>query len=191
MTRPVVLIDNLDSFSFNLVEAFQRLGSPVRVLRNRVPAPDALALADELDALLVISPGPGSPSGAGCCLDLVALAKGRRPLLGICLGHQAIVQEAGGRVERAPEPVHGKVSLMAHDGQGPFAKLPGPMRIGRYHSLCTPGLPNRFTVHAEVDGVIMAISDADALQVGLQFHPESILTTHGDQLIRAIVDGVE
>ncbi len=191
MTRPVVLIDNLDSFSFNLVEAFQRLGSPVRVLRNRVPAPDALALADELDALLVISPGPGSPSRAGCCLDLVALAKGRRPLLGICLGHQAIVQEAGGRVERAPEPVHGKVSLMAHDGQGPFARLPGPMRIGRYHSLCTTGLPNRFTVHAEVDGVIMAISDGDALQVGLQFHPESILTTHGDQLIRAIVDGVE
>ena len=190
MTRPVVLIDNLDSFSFNLVEAFQRLGSPVRVLRNRVAAEDALALAEELDALLVLSPGPGNPDGAGCCLELVRLAKGRRALLGICLGHQAIVQEAGGRVERAPAPVHGKVSLMEHDGQGPFAGLPGAMRIGRYHSLCTTQLPLRFTVHAEVEGVVMAISDAAAMQVGLQFHPESILTTHGDRLIRAIINGV-
>jgi anthranilate synthase/aminodeoxychorismate synthase-like glutamine amidotransferase len=190
MTRPVVLIDNLDSFSFNLVEAFQRLGSTVRVLRNAVSATEALAMAQALGALLVLSPGPGDPNGAGCCLELVSLAKGNSPLLGICLGHQAIVQEAGGRVERAPEPVHGKVSLMAHDGQGPFAGLPGPMRIGRYHSLCTTNLPRRFTVHAEVDGVIMAISDADALQVGLQFHPESILTTYGDALLRAVLTGL-
>jgi anthranilate synthase component II len=189
MTRPVVLIDNLDSFSFNLVEAFERLGSAVRVLRNTVAAGEALGLAEALDALLVLSPGPGNPDDAGCCLELVALAKGRRAALGICLGHQTIVQEAGGRVERAPEPVHGKVSVMAHDGAGPFAGLPSPMRIGRYHSLCTVDLPPRFTVHAKVDGVVMAISDADAMQVGLQFHPESILTTHGDGLLRAIVEG--
>ena len=189
MTRPIVLIDNFDSFSFNLVESFQRLGSAVRVLRNRVSAAEAFALAEAMDALLVLSPGPGNPHDAGCCLELVALAKGRRALLGICLGHQAIVQEAGGRVERAPEPVHGKVSLMAHDGQGPFAGLPAPMRIGRYHSLCTVALPPRFTVHAQVDGVVMAISDGDAMQVGLQFHPESILTTHGDGLLRAILGG--
>jgi anthranilate synthase/aminodeoxychorismate synthase-like glutamine amidotransferase len=187
----VVLIDNLDSFSFNLVEAFARLGSPVRVLRNRVSAGEALELAERMDALLVLSPGPGNPDSAGCCLELVALARARRPLLGICLGHQAMVQQAGGRVVRAPKPVHGKVSVMAHDGQGPFAGLPSPMRIGRYHSLCTVDLPPRFTVHGDVYGVVMAISDADALQVGLQFHPESILSTEGDSLLEAILQGAD
>ena len=187
MTRQVLLIDNLDSFSFNLVEAFQRLGCTVRTFRNAIPAAEALAMAEASDALIVLSPGPGSPDDAGCCLELVALAQGRVPLLGVCLGHQAIVQQAGGRVDRADAPVHGKSHMIDHDGAGLFAGLSGPLRIGRYHSLCTRNLPARFTIHAEIDGMAMAISDADARQTGLQFHPESILTTQGDQMLANIL----
>jgi anthranilate synthase/aminodeoxychorismate synthase-like glutamine amidotransferase len=181
--RPVLMIDNLDSFTFNLVEAIERLGATVRVLRNTVAAQTALALAEETGATLLLSPGPGRPEDAGCCLELIALAKGRVPLLGVCLGHQAIVLEAGGTVERAPEPVHGKASLLEHDGAGPFAGIVGPVRIGRYHSLCTRNLPARFRVHAEIDGMAMAIGDPAALQTGLQFHPESVLTPAGSRIL--------
>lgn len=191
MTRNVLMIDNLDSFTFNLVEAIERLGAKVRVLRNTVRAADALALAEQSGALLLLSPGPGRPDEAGCGMDLVRLAKGRVPLLGICLGHQAIVLEAGGTVERAPAPVHGKASLLRHDGTGPFRGIDGPIRIGRYHSLCTRSLPSRFTVHAEIDGMAMAISDPAALQTGLQFHPESILTPAGARILANVLEGCE
>jgi anthranilate synthase/aminodeoxychorismate synthase-like glutamine amidotransferase len=177
----VLMIDNFDSFTFNLVEAVQRLGRKVRVLRNSVSARAALAEAE--GASILISPGPGTPEEAGCCLELIGLAKGKVPLAGICLGHQAIVLEAGGTVERAPEPVHGKASLLAHDGEGPFAGIDGPVAVGRYHSLCTRNVPGRFQVHAEIDGMAMAISDRRALQSGLQFHPESILTPAGDRIL--------
>ena len=183
MTRPVLLIDNLDSFTFNLVESLKRLGHAVRVVRNSIPAADALAEAERIGAVLMLSPGPGAPKDAGCCLELIALAKGRLPMVGICLGHQAIAEEAGATVTRAPEPVHGKASLLLHDGAGPFARLPNPLRIGRYHSLCTRNLPPRFTVHAEIEGMAMAFSDPQARQAGLQFHPESVLTTYGDVML--------
>ncbi|MBV9930494.1 MAG: gamma-glutamyl-gamma-aminobutyrate hydrolase family protein [Alphaproteobacteria bacterium] len=183
MSGDVLLIDNLDSFTFNLVEAIQRLGRKVRVLRSSVPAHTALAAAEESGATLLLSPGPGTPGDAGCCLELIALAKGKVPLAGICLGHQAIVLEAGGTVERAPEPVHGKASIVHHDGIGPFEGIEGPVQIGRYHSLCTRNLPPRFRVHAEVDGMAMAISDPQARQAGLQFHPESILTPTGNAIL--------
>jgi anthranilate synthase component 2 len=185
--RDVLLIDNHDSFTFNLVEALQRLGAKVRVLRNTVRAEAAFAEAQEKGAAILLSPGPGSPKDAGCCLELIALAKGKVPLAGICLGHQAIVLEAGGEVVRAPEPVHGKASLLAHDGAGPFAGLEGPLRIGRYHSLCTRNVPARFTVHAEIDGMAMGISDPGTLQTGLQFHPESILTPAGDRILANLI----
>ncbi|TFI58110.1 anthranilate synthase component II [Sphingomonas parva] len=181
------MIDNLDSFTFNLVESIERLGAKVRVLRNSVAAADALALAEESGAHLVLSPGPGRPEDAGCCLELLALARGRVPVLGVCLGHQAMVLEAGGEVVRAPAPVHGKTSLLVHDGQGPFAGLDGPVQIGRYHSLCTRNIPPRFTVHAETEGMAMAISDPAALQTGLQFHPESILTPTGNRMLANIL----
>ncbi|MET1110965.1 MAG: aminodeoxychorismate/anthranilate synthase component II [Allosphingosinicella sp.] len=183
----ILLIDNLDSFSFNLVEAFERLGQRVHVLRNSTDAATALAIALENAALIVLSPGPGRPEEAGCCLDLIALALGRVRLLGICLGHQAIVQQAGGAVVRAGEPVHGKASRLHHDGRGPFEGLNGPVPVGRYHSLCTREVPARFRIHAEIDGMAMAISDAEALQTGLQFHPESILTRGGDRILANIL----
>lgn len=181
----VLMIDNFDSFTFNLVEAIERLGARVRVLRNTVSARNALDAAE--GGRIVVSPGPGRPEEAGCSLELIAAAKAQVPLLGICLGHQAMVLEAGGQVVRATEPVHGKASLLRHDGAGPFAGIAGPVPVGRYHSLCTRDLPRRFRVHAEIDGMAMAISDPDALQVGLQFHPESILTPSGSLILRNVL----
>jgi anthranilate synthase/aminodeoxychorismate synthase-like glutamine amidotransferase len=187
MKRHVLLIDNLDSFTFNLVEAFERLGAEVQVLRNSVPAAEALALAREKESLIVLSPGPGRPEDAGSMMELIGLAIGKVPVLGVCLGHQGIVQHAGGTVSRAPEPVHGKASLLTHDGAGPFAGINEPIHVGRYHSLCTRDLPERFRVHAEIDGMAMAIGDRKALQTGLQFHPESILTRGGDTMLGNIL----
>lgn len=185
---PVLLIDNFDSFSFNLVESFERLGCAVRVLRNTVDAAHAFGMAKADGALIVLSPGPGRPEDAGCTMDLIALASGTVPVLGICLGHQALVAAAGGSVSRADPPVHGKSSLLEHDGTGPFAGLTDPVHIGRYHSLCTRDVPAAFHVHAAIDGMAMAISDPAARTTGLQFHPESILTRQGDRMLRNILD---
>lgn len=187
MSRNVLLIDNFDSFTFNIVHSLRQLGCAVRVVRNTVSASTAFEMAVAENAMLVLSPGPGSPASAGCCLELIALAKDRIPVLGICLGHQAIVEEAGGEVMRAPEPVHGKASLMEHDGRGPFSALPSPIRVGRYHSLCTRDVPSRFRVHARIDDMAMAITDEQALQTGIQFHPESILTPMGEKILENVV----
>ena len=187
MKRNVLMIDNLDSFTFNLVEALERLDCDVQVLRNSVDADEALGLAVERDALIVLSPGPGRPEDAGCCMELIEKALGKAPLLGVCLGHQAIVLQAGGEVARSPEPVHGKASFLRHDRTGPFRGLDGLSPVGRYHSLCTRSIPERFKVHAEADGIVMAISDLGARQWGLQFHPESILTRGGDRMLSNIL----
>jgi anthranilate synthase/aminodeoxychorismate synthase-like glutamine amidotransferase len=190
MKPDILLIDNKDSFSFNLVESFERLDFALRVFRHSIDARRAFAIARDAGAWIVLSPGPGRPRDAGCCLELIALAKYELPLLGICLGHQAIVEEAGGIVCRAPEPVHGKASLLVHDGTGPFLGMTAPVRVGRYHSLCTPDPPARFHVHGRIEGMAMAISDPDALQTGLQFHPESILTPQGDAMLGNILAGM-
>lgn len=189
MKADLLLLDNLDSFSFNLVEAFERQGRRVLVLRNDCDAAEAFERAFDRQMPIVISPGPGRPAEAGCAIDLIRLARTRLPLLGICLGQQAIVEEAGGEVTGAPSIVHGKSSLIHHDGTGPFAGLHSPIRVGRYHSLCTADIPARFHVHAELQGMAMAISDPEGRQVGLQFHPESILSPMGDRILANILDG--
>ncbi|HET7815958.1 MAG TPA: aminodeoxychorismate/anthranilate synthase component II [Sphingomicrobium sp.] len=189
MSRNVLMVDNHDSFTFNIVEALQRLGATVRTVRNEIPARDAFDQALETDAMILVSPGPGRPEDAGCCIELIGLAKGRVPLFGVCLGQQAMVLEAGGEVVRAPDAVHGKASLLEHDGTGPFAGVPNPIRIGRYHSLCTPDPPARFRVHAAIDGMAMAISDVEARQVGVQFHPESVLTPVGQRILDNVLKG--
>ena len=188
MSRNVLMIDNHDSFTFNIVEALERLGATVRTVRNEIFAIDALEQAQSSNALILISPGPGRPEDAGCCIDLIRLAKGTVPLFGVCLGQQAMVLEAGGEVVRAPGAVHGKASLLEHDGEGPFTGLPNPLRIGRYHSLCTPKPPKRFRVHAQIDGMAMAISDVEAKQIGVQFHPESVLTPVGQRLLGNVLE---
>lgn len=189
MTRNVLMIDNHDSFTFNIVEALERLGASVRTVRNEIPAADALEQAVASNAMILISPGPGRPEDAGCCVDLIRLAKGKVPLFGVCLGQQAMVLEAGGEVVRAPQAVHGKASLVEHDGEGPFAGLPNPIKIGRYHSLATPNPPARFRVHGSIDGMAMAISDRDAKQVGVQFHPESVLSPTGQRMLANVLAG--
>ncbi len=189
----ILLIDNRDSFTFNLAEACRATGAKVEVVRNSIAAEEALERTLRFGAVLMLSPGPGEPKDAGCCMELTSLAAWRVPLIGICLGHQAIVEFAGGRVERAHEPCHGKSSAVDHDGEGPFAGLPSPIRVGRYHSLCTPlnHVPDRLRVHAALDGMAMAVCDEAAGQFGLQFHPESILTPMGDRLLGAVLRWAE
>jgi anthranilate synthase/aminodeoxychorismate synthase-like glutamine amidotransferase len=120
-------------------------------------------------------------------MELIKLSKGEVPLFGVCLGQQAIVLEAGGEVVRAPAAVHGKASVLEHDGSGPFEGVPNPIKIGRYHSLCTPNPPSRFRVHAAIDGMAMAISDTEARQMGVQFHPESVLTPVGQRILTNVL----
>ena len=189
MSRSVLMIDNHDSFTFNIVEALERLGASVRTVRNGIAAQEAFDQAMDCEAMILISPGPGRPEDAGCCIELIRLAKGKVPLFGVCLGQQAMVLEAGGEVVRAPHAVHGKASLLEHDGQGPFAGLPSPIKVGRYHSLATPNPPPRFRVHGSIDGMAMAISDRAAKQVGVQFHPESVLSPMGQRILANVLDG--
>lgn len=186
----ILLIDNRDSFTFNLVDACRVAGADVRVVRNAIGAAEAMDVVRAAGGAIMLSPGPGAPADAGCCLELVRLAAGMVPVIGICLGHQAIVEAAGGMVTRAAKPTHGKSSTLTHTAAGPFAGLPAQIRVGRYHSLCTPvaGLPRRFAIDAELDGMAMAVRDDAAAQLGLQFHPESILTPLGDRMMAGILD---
>ena len=189
----VLMIDNKDPFTPVIAAACRAAGAAVELLPNTTPAPRAFAYAVQHDALIMLSPGPGGPREAGCCMELIALAAGHVPLIGICLGHQAIVAHHGGQVVRSHEPCQGKSSAVDHDGEGPFAGLPSPMRVGRYHSLCTPlnAVSERLHVHAVLDGMAMAVSHAEEGQFGLQFHPESILTPMGTRLIEGMFGWAE
>ena len=184
----LLLVDNYDSFVFNLARYFQRLGQETVVVRNdAIDAAGILALAP---AAIVLSPGPCAPDAAGCCLEVVQQLGARVPLLGICLGHQAIGQALGGRVVRANEPVHGRSSPIRHAGEGIFTGLPDPLTGGRYHSLVVEraSLPEALRVTAWTDdGTIMAIEHRELPLVGLQFHPESILTECGYPLLAAFL----
>jgi len=185
----ILLIDNYDSFTFNLAHYFGDLGAEVDVRRNdALSAEEALALAPEA---IVLSPGPCDPDRAGICLELIRKAAGRVPLLGVCLGHQAIGQAFGGAVRRCPETLHGKLSALRHSGDGLFAGLPQGMRVTRYHSLevARDGLPACLRVTAETEsGVIMGLEHREFCIHGVQFHPESIASEHGHALLRNFLD---
>jgi anthranilate synthase/aminodeoxychorismate synthase-like glutamine amidotransferase len=183
--RPhLLLIDNYDSFTYNLVQAFLVLGAEVSVYRNDALAPDAaLALAP---SHLCVSPGPGTPYDAGVSMDMIRAFAGRVPVLGVCLGHQAIVEVFGGRVVRAERLMHGKTSLVRHDARTLFAGLPQPCEVGRYHSLIAApaSLPAQLEVSARTDeGEIMGVRHRTLAVEGVQFHPESILTPEGPRLL--------
>jgi anthranilate synthase/aminodeoxychorismate synthase-like glutamine amidotransferase len=180
----LLLIDNYDSFTYNLVQAFLVLGAEVEVYRN-----DALSVAQALQLApshLCISPGPGTPSDAGTSMEMIRAFAGRIPVLGVCLGHQSIVQVFGGRIVRAPRLMHGKTSFVTHDERTLFAGLPQPCEVGRYHSLiAAPAqLPAQLEVSARTaEGEIMAVRHRTLSVEGVQFHPESILTPEGPRLI--------
>ncbi len=181
----IVLIDNYDSFVYNLLHFLGELGAEVAVRRNDAVTVDQVL--EEADPAVVLSPGPCDPDRAGICLDLVARAAGRRPVLGVCLGHQAIGQAFGGRVVRAPCVMHGKISAIHHGGSGLFDGLPSPFEATRYHSLIVEreSLPECLEVTAETeDGVVMGLAHREFPIHGVQFHPESIASEHGHALLR-------
>lgn len=182
----ILLIDNYDSFTFNLVQFFGDLGTECVVKRNDALTPqEVLAMAPEA---VVLSPGPCTPNEAGICLPMVqAAAEAKLPLFGVCLGHQAIGQAFGGQVVRAPEPVHGKTSPVFHDNTDVFEGLPNPFTATRYHSLIVQraSLPASLVTTAWTeDGVIMGLRHAELPIYGVQFHPESIATSHGHDILR-------
>ncbi len=180
----LILIDNYDSFTYNLVHYLGELGAPCEVYRNdKISADEVLAAKPRA---IVLSPGPCTPNGAGICLDLIAKAGPKVPLLGVCLGHQAIGQVYGGRVIRAPEPMHGKLSMIRHTGQGVFKGLPPRFEVTRYHSLIVEraSLPGDLEVTAETaDGIIMGLQHRAHPVHAVQFHPESIASEHGHALL--------
>ncbi|GBR15832.1 anthranilate synthase component II [Gluconobacter frateurii] len=180
----ILLIDNYDSFTFNIVHHLGALGVECDVRRN-----DALSVEEALalkPSAIVISPGPCAPDGAGICCDLIQEAAGKVPVFGVCLGHQAIGQVFGAKVVRAPVPMHGKISAVDHDDTGVFAGLPNPVNVVRYHSLTLEpaSIPPELIVNASTkDGIIMGVRHRDHDVHGVQFHPESIASTAGRELL--------
>ncbi|MGR5146259.1 aminodeoxychorismate/anthranilate synthase component II [Photobacterium alginatilyticum] len=180
----IVLLDNFDSFTYNLVDQFRSLGYPVTIYRNSLSADQMeQALAEKANPVLVLSPGPGAPADAGCMPELIKRVRGKVPMIGICLGHQAIVEAYGGKVEGAGDIVHGKAAMMRHNGHTVFGDLPSPLSIARYHSLVATEVPDSLATVADVDGLVMAVTNDQDRVCGYQFHPESILTTQGAQLL--------
>ena len=185
----ILLIDNYDSFTFNLYHFLGDVGAHCEVWRNdKLSVADALAMQPEA---IVLSPGPCTPTEAGICLDLIAAAAGTVPVLGVCLGHQAIGQAFGGKVIRAPEPMHGKVSEITHGGTDILAGVPSPFRATRYHSLIVEreSLPDSLVPTAWTsDGLIMAMHHRTLPIWGVQFHPESIASEHGHKILSNFLD---
>jgi anthranilate synthase/aminodeoxychorismate synthase-like glutamine amidotransferase len=180
----ILLIDNYDSFVYNLARYFQRLGQETQVVRN--DAIDVSGIRALRPQAVVLSPGPCTPNEAGCSLEVAGQLSGAIPLLGVCLGHQVIGAACGGQVLRAQRPVHGRSSLIVHEGGGIFTGLPSPLRVGRYHSLVVfaSELPAELEITARTeDGEVMAIQHRRHPTIGIQFHPESILTEGGYQML--------
>ncbi len=184
----ILFLDNFDSFTYNLVDQFRTLGHQVRIYRNdcdlELLEKNALA---QPDTILALSPGPGTPAEAGNMLPLIQRLKHKVPMIGICLGHQALIEAFGGKVIHAGEVLHGKVSKIKHDEQAMFAHLSNPMPVARYHSLMGSDLPQELIVNAAYNDIVMAIRHRDLPVCGFQFHPESILTVQGSKLLEQSV----
>jgi len=190
LTAMLLVIDNYDSFTYNLVQYLGEMGTEMRIVRNDEMTVDAIESEICPDRIL-LSPGPGTPDTAGITLEAIGRFAGRIPIFGVCLGHQAIGQHFGGRVKRAPEPVHGKPVEILHDGKTIFKDVPDGFAAGRYHSLIVDreSLPDLLEVSAESpDGLIMGLRHREWTIEGVQFHPESILTEHGRTLLRNFLE---
>ena len=182
----LLVVDNYDSFTYNLVQYLGELGADMRVVRNDEVTVDDVETEIRPEKIL-ISPGPGTPDDAGISLEVIDRFAGKLPILGVCLGHQAIGQHFGGKVVRAPEPVHGKPVMVRHDGRTIFDGIPQDFNAGRYHSLVVSkdSVPDCLEVSAESpDGLVMALRHTNLPVEGVQFHPESILTEHGKHLLQ-------
>ncbi len=180
----ILLLDNVDSFTYNLVDQLRANGHHVVIYRNQVPAHTIIDRISQLEnPILMLSPGPGAPSEAGCMPELLQRLRGKLPIIGICLGHQAIIEAWGGYVGQAGEILHGKASAIVHDGEAMFAGLPSPLPVARYHSLVGSNIPASLTVSAHFNDMVMAVRNDEERVCGFQFHPESILTTQGARLL--------
>jgi anthranilate synthase/aminodeoxychorismate synthase-like glutamine amidotransferase len=184
----ILLVDNYDSFTYNLVHLFQELGADVVVRRNDEITPDEAARL--APSHLVISPGPGRPESSGATVEIVRRLAPTTPTLGVCLGHQAIIEAFGGEIGQAQRLVHGKASTVAHDGRGIFTGLPQDFEAGRYHSLAATRVPGELEVSARTDdGEVMGVRHRSLRVDGVQFHPESVLTPDGPHLCRNFLEG--
>ncbi len=191
MKPQIVLLDNFDSFTYNLVDELRVLGYRLVVYRNVVSADHIMQQleARHPNSLLLLSPGPGMPQDAGCMQELLVRVQGQYPVFGICLGHQAIIQHYGGKIVRSCEAVHGKSSAITHCGDKMFSHLPHPLKVARYHSLIGVNPPPpKLKVIASYENVPMAVYHEDHHMLGFQFHPESILTVHGSQLLKQSIE---
>ncbi|KOC87522.1 anthranilate synthase subunit II [Winslowiella iniecta] len=180
----ILLLDNIDSFTYNLVDQLRAFGHNVVIYRNNMPADTLIERLQGMEnPVLMLSPGPGAPAEAGCMPALLQRLRGQLPIIGICLGHQAIVEAYGGHVGQAGEILHGKASAITHDDAAMFHGLSNPLPVARYHSLVGSNIPEELTINASFNGMVMAVRhDADRV-CGFQFHPESILTTQGANLL--------
>ncbi|EQB99001.1 glutamine amidotransferase-related protein [Photorhabdus temperata] len=180
----ILLLDNVDSFTYNLVDQLRNKGHQVVIYRNTVATDIIMQQFKALPSpLLMLSPGPGKPSDAGCMPELLEKIIGKIPVIGICLGHQAIIEAYGGKIAAADEILHGKASLAEHDNQAMFADLDNPLPVARYHSLAGCRIPSELTISARCGDTVMAVRHDKHKVCGFQFHPESILTTHGARLL--------
>ncbi len=185
----IIFIDNFDSFTYNLVDQFRSLGHQVTIYRNNIAADTIQSTVETLEQpVIVLSPGPGAPSEAGVMPEVLKRLKGKVPMIGICLGHQAIVEAYGGTVAGAGEIVHGKVSMMEHQNHALYQGLPSPLAIARYHSLVATHVSDELTITAEVDGLVMSVVHEQDKICGFQFHPESIMTTQGATLLENAIN---
>jgi len=187
----IILIDNYDSFTFNLVHYLGELGAEVVVHRNdKITPGEVIAAAPDA---IVLSPGPCTPNEAGICLDLIAAASATIPIFGVCLGHQAIGQAFGGKIVRAPELVHGKLSEITHRGEGVFRGINGPFQATRYHSLVVDraSVPAELAITAEMNSLVMGLAHRTLPVHGVQFHPESIASEHGHLILKNFLDIAE
>lgn len=184
----ILLLDNLDSFTYNLVEQLRNKNHNVLIYRNTVDIKIILrSLKNMSRPILMLSPGPSTPHKAGCMLDIIKEVKGKIPIVGICLGHQAIVEAYGGMIGYAGEIFHGKASLINHDGLEMFEGLPQPLPVARYHSLICNKIPKYFIINSYFNNMIMSVRNNVDYVCGFQFHPESILTTSGALLLQKII----
>jgi anthranilate synthase/aminodeoxychorismate synthase-like glutamine amidotransferase len=184
----ILLLDNKDSFTYNLVEQLRNQKNNVLIYRNTVDLETILDSLKKLkNPILMLSPGPSIPQNAGCMLDLIKKVKGCVPIIGICLGHQAIVEAYGGMIGYAGEIFHGKASLINHDGLEMFQGIPQPLPVARYHSLICNKIPKNFIINSYFNKMIMSVRNNLDRVCGFQFHPESILTTCGDQILKQII----
>lgn len=181
----ILLLDNIDSFTYNLVDQLRANDHQVVIYRNHIAAEFIIQLLQQMEhPVLMLSPGPGTPADAGCMPELLQRLRGQLPIIGICLDHQAIVEAYGGHIGQADEILHGKASAISHDNEGMFAGITNPLSVARYHSLVGSNIPAELTVNARFGEIVMAVRNDRHSVCGFQFHPESILTIPGARLLQ-------